>query len=108
KDYDRRVEFLLDLLQRRISGDAGTGVGRGGDGIETLQVDQIFRVRDRHVIGITTVTVDADRVRLDRAHVLFAREAGRAFAAAEPGIGQRDRADLQSALVALLHVRAER
>jgi len=76
-------------------------------GIEPLEVEQIFRMRHRHVIGIAAVAIDAERIRLDRAHVLVAAETGRAFAAAEPGIGQRDVADLEAALVGVLDVGAE-
>src|SRR6516225_5742939 len=31
EDHDRRIQFLLDLLQRRIGGDARAGVGRRGE-----------------------------------------------------------------------------
>ena len=66
----------LDLLQRAVGGDAGAGIGRRGDGIEPLQVQQIFRIRHRHVVGIAAVAIDAERVRLDDAHVLVAADAG--------------------------------
>jgi hypothetical protein len=58
------------------------------------------------VTGSSPVAIDAERVRL-QAHVLFAGETGRAFAAAEPRIGQHDVADLETALVALLDIRPE-
>ena len=64
-------------------------------------------MRHRHVIGITAVAVDAERVRLHRTHVLVICKTARAFAAAEPGIGQRDGADLEPTFVGVLHVRPE-
>src|SRR5262245_22749183 len=65
-------------------------------------------MRHRHVIGIAAVAIDAERIRLDRAHVLVAAETGRTLAAAEPGIGQRDVADRKTTLVGVLDVRPER
>ena len=53
-------------------------------------------MRHRHVVGIAAVAIDAERSRL-QAHVLVAGEAHLAFAAAEPGIDQRDVADLEIA-----------
>src|SRR5579863_8580609 len=82
ENHDRRVERLLHLLQRAVGGDAGTGIRRSGDGIEPLQVDQIFRMRHRHVIGIAAVAIDAERAWLDDAHVLITANAGLALAAA--------------------------
>src|SRR5277367_475515 len=61
-------------------------------------------MRHHHIIGIAAVAVDAERIRLDGAHVLVTCETGFAFAAAEPGIGQRDVSDLEIALVASLHL----
>ncbi len=75
EDHDRGVEIGLDLLQRAVGGDAGTGIGRRGDGIEALQIQEILRMRHRHVIGIAAVAIDAERIRLDHAHVLVAGEA---------------------------------
>ena len=64
-------------------------------------------MRHGHVIGVAAVAIDAERSGF-QAHVLFARQADIAFAAAKPGIDQRDVADLEIALVACLDVRSER
>src|SRR5258706_57351 len=77
------------------------------EGMESLQLEEIFWMRHCHMIGITAVAVDAERVGL-HAHVLFAGEASLAFAAAEPGIDQRNVADLEIALVVGLGIRTER
>ena len=53
-------------------------------------------MRHRHMVGITAVAVDAERIGL-QAHILFAGEADLAFAAAEPGIDQRHVADFEIA-----------
>jgi hypothetical protein len=57
-------------------------------------------VRHDHMIGIAAVTIDAERGRL-QAHVFIAGETGLAFAAAKPGIDQRDVADLETGRVGL-------
>ena len=64
-------------------------------------------MRHRHVVGITTVAVDAERIGL-QAHVLFAGKADLTFAAAKPGIDQRDVAYFEIALVVGLGIRSER
>jgi hypothetical protein len=67
--------------------------------MEPFQIQQILRVRHRHVVGIAAVAIDAERVRLDDAHVLVAAHTRRAFAAAEPGVDQGHVTHLEVALV---------
>src|SRR4030081_2838685 len=49
---DRGIEAGLDLLQGAVGGDARAGIRRRGHGIETVQIQEILRMRHRHVIGI--------------------------------------------------------
>ena len=64
-------------------------------------------MRHRHVVGIAAVAIDAERIRLDDAHVLIATDAGLALAATKPGIGQHDVAGLETAFIAFFHIRPE-
>src|SRR6202043_150360 len=84
----------------------GARIGRRGHGIEPPEIQEIARMRHRHVVGIAAVAVDAEGRGL-RAHVLFAGETDLAFTAAEPGIDQRNVADLEIAGISL-GIRPER
>ncbi len=93
---DHQHRLVLDdgaeLLQRRIGRHTRAGVGRDRDGIEPVERQQIFRVRNDDLIGIAAVAMNAEAARL-HAKIFVAVAADAAGSAADPGIDEHDLAD---------------
>ena len=102
---DDQHRLLLDhraeLLERRIGRHARAGVGRDRHGIEPVERQQVFRVRDDDLVGIAAIAMNAEAARL-HAQVFGPGAADAADAAADPGIDQHHLADL-----AVLDLRAD-
>ena len=83
----------LGLHQRAVGRDARAGVSAGLGFIEVAEIDEIARIRHQDMRGIAAVAIDAQRPRLV-AHMLVARGAQAARAAADPGIDDTALPDL--------------
>jgi hypothetical protein len=89
------VASVGDLLQRAVSGDAGTGERRHPLRRQVADVEQVARMRNHQVIAVAAGAEHADAAGLE-AELLVAAPAHPALAAAHPRIDQPPVADLDA------------
>jgi hypothetical protein len=81
------TDSAIELLHRRVGGDAGAGQRRGGGRVQAFGIDQVARMRHQQVGGKAALRAHAQRAH-GVAQVVAIALAGPALAAAYPRVDQ--------------------